>query len=310
MTKIILFYKYIEIPDPEAIAQWQYRLCRTLSLRGRVIIAHEGINATLGGTCQQVDEYKKSMQNHPLLDGIDFKESPGDLAAFSRLRVVVKQEIVKLGIDPQHLSFRDAGTHVTPEQAHELLEKKSDDLVIIDCRNKVESDIGTFKDAIRPNTTYFREFPKFVDNNSELFKNKKVLMFCTGGVRCERGSAYIKSKKIAQEVYHIKGGIHCYIEKFPNGFFRGKNYVFDGRVAIAANSEILGSCLLCAMRCDDYTNCLNAACNKHFIGCISCIEQYKNTCSKTCYELVFIHHMPKRPMPIKISQKPVENTVL
>jgi predicted sulfurtransferase len=300
MNSIILFYKYIYIDTPSKIMIWQKELCSRLGLKGRVIIGHEGINATLGGNIQRIAEYKQEMLTHELFGGIDFKETFDTADHFPRLRVVVKKEIVNLGLDPEIITADQAGKHLDPLQAHELMAKKPDDLVIIDCRNKVESAIGTIQDAIRPDVTYFREFPAYVDQHLDDLKDKQVLMYCTAGIRCERASAYIKSKGVAKEVYQIKGGIHRYIEQVPHGFFRGKNYVFDGRTAVKVTDDILGNCYLCQTPCDDYNNCLHAACNRHFIGCAECLKKYGNMCSVSCYELVTFHNAPKRPNPCKV----------
>ena len=118
------------------------------------------------------------------------------------------------------------------------------------------------------------------------YKDKEVLMFCTGGVRCERATAYLNQKKVAKKVYQIEGGIHRYTEKYPDGFFRGKNYVFDSRIAMKVNGDILGACDLCKTPCDDYTNCLNALCNKHFICCKECLNSFNGTCGAQCADLV------------------------
>ncbi|BDC35053.1 hypothetical protein Noda2021_10110 [Candidatus Dependentiae bacterium Noda2021] len=296
MYKILLFYKYIDLENPHAIADWHKELCERLSLKGRIIIAHEGINATVGGLPEDIDHYKKQVDSHALFVGIDFKEAYSVDAPFPRLRVVVKNEIVHLGLDPKVINARDAGTYLTPEEAHKLVSNKPDNLVIIDCRNKVETDIGTFEGSIRPNTNHFREFPEFVDANQDLLKDKQVLMYCTGGVRCERASAYIKSKNVAQEVFHIQGGIERYVEQFPNGHFKGKNYVFDGRLTVRITNDILAECSLCSKPWDDYENCIRAACNKHYIGCPKCVAHYQNACSQQCHDLVYLHNAPKRPM--------------
>lgn len=296
MGTIILFYKYVDIEIPGKIVKWQQKLCQRLGLKGRVIIATEGINGTLGGSADKINEYKVAMSEHPLFADIDFKESPGADDYFPRLRIVPKNEIVRLNIDPRQLKASDGGTHLDPMQAHQLIAQKSDDLVILDCRNTFESKVGAFEGAIRPQVDHFRDFPAYVDQHAELFKDKQVLMYCTGGVRCERGSAYIKSKGIAKEVYQIRGGIHRYIEQFPQGFFRGKNYVFDGRIAVRVTGDILANCSLCQKPCDDYQNCLHAACNKHYIACTECVEKYQNTCSQSCYDAIYLHNAPKRPM--------------
>lgn len=299
MNTIILFYKYIPISSPNAILKWQKKICKQLALKGRIIIASEGINGTLGGADEQIEEYKKIMQAHELFADIDFKENKNTQDHFPRLRIVVKNEIVYLGLDHASADPKNAGTYLEPAQAHELIAQKPEDLIIIDCRNRVESAIGIMEGAIRPEVTYFREFPAYIDKHAQEFKDKQILMYCTGGVRCERASAYIKSKEIAKEVFHIKGGIHNYIEQFPNGFFKGKNYVFDGRMAVPVTNDILGSCYICTKPCDDYTNCLRALCNRHFISCAECLAAYGNTCSQSCHDLIIADHTAKRPQPVK-----------
>lgn len=301
MGKILLFYKYVDIIYPEQIKKWQFKLCRELNLTGRIILAHEGINATLGGTNEAIDAYKNEVAHHPLFGGIDFKESPGNADHFPRLRIVVKDEIVRLGLDTKTITPKNGGKHLTPEETHALLQNKPKDLVILDGRNYFEARIGTFKDAITPNINHFREFPEYIDQNLEQFKDKEVLMFCTGGIRCERASTYLKIKGVAKEVYQVEGGIHRYIEKFPDGFFRGKNYVFDARVAVKVNDDILSNCDLCNVPYDEYTNCLNAECNKQYLGCPACIEKLNNTCSEICQELVANKKVVIRTIPKRIA---------
>lgn len=228
MGKIIIFYKYVDIEDPQALVNGQRTLCEQLGLKGRVLIAPEGINATLGGTQEAVERYKEYMLKQPLFSDVDFKESAGEADHFPRLKVIVKKEIVCLRLDPQEVSAKDAGRHLTPEEVHALLEVAPDDLVILDTRNNYESRVGVFANALTPDINYFRELPDYIDKNLDKFKDKQVLMYCTAGVRCERATAYLKKKNVAKEVYHIKGGIARYVEAFPDGFFKGKNYVFDG----------------------------------------------------------------------------------
>lgn len=295
MSKIILFYKYVNLISPKRVLKWQKKICDELGLKGRIILAHEGINATLGGTIQNLERYKEIMSVSPEFGGIDYKESEGGAESFPRLRIVVKDEIVNFQADPVATDLKNTGVHLTPAQAHELMKQKPEDLVILDGRNYFEARIGKFIDAITPEIAHFRDFPKYIDEHADEFKDKQVLMYCTGGIRCERASAYLKSKGVAQEVYQIEGGIHRYVEQFPDGFFRGKNYVFDNRVAVKVNDDILGRCDVCEAPCDEFTNCLNASCNKHFIGCDACITKLQNTCSPTCMELVATSAVKKRP---------------
>jgi len=295
METLVLFYKYVDIQYPHQILKWQKATATDLGLKGRIILAHEGINGILSGSKESIDQYIQCMNEHELFGGIDFKISTGSSGYHPRLRIVVKDEIVFLGIDPKKITADMGGKHLTPEQTHDLIENKPENLVLLDARNNYESKIGTFTGAITPDIKNFRDLPEYLDKNIDQFKDKKVVMFCTGGIRCERASAYLKEKGVAQDVYQIEGGIERYIEKYPDGYFRGKNYVFDGRISVKVNDDILGTCYICNTSCDDYNNCMNASCNRHFIGCAPCIEAYKGTCSQKCMELVEQKLVPIRP---------------
>jgi len=296
MGKILLYYKYVTIEYPKQLLKWQQTLCGELELKGRIIIAHEGINGTVGGTDKNTALYKKAMLEHPLFGDIDFKQSEGGADCFPRLRIVIKDEVVHLGLDPETTATCNGADHLNPKDAHALLQKKPKDLVIFDARNRFESKVGTFTDAITPNIRYFRQLPEYIDEHLDQFKDKQVLMFCTGGIRCERASAYLKSKGVAKKIYQLKGGIHTYAEHYPNGFFKGKNYVFDSRVTVKISDDIIGRCDVCNDPCDEYTNCLNALCNKHFISCVACLKTLHNTCSKACLELVQQKKVTQRPL--------------
>lgn len=295
MNKIILFYKYIAIEYPKQVMKWQREICQKLGLVGRILISHEGINGTLAGSVENLEEYKKLMSAHELFGEIDFKESPGGPECFPRLMVKIRPEAVALGIPYDKLTPRQGGQHLTPTETHQLLTENPKDLVILDTRNDYEWAIGRFTNAITPDIKNFRDLPKYLDENLDTFKDKQVLMYCTGGIRCERATAYLNEKNIAKKVYQIRGGIHRYVEEYPDGFFRGKNYVFDGRIAVKINDDVLGSCALCAQPCDDYHNCHNAMCNKHFICCDSCIQKYEKTCSEHCKTLIKENKVKPRP---------------
>jgi predicted sulfurtransferase len=294
MGKMLLYYKYVDIENPGLIVKQHKKLCAELGLTGRVLIGTEGINGNVGGSDESIEAYKQYMNEHPLFGGIDFKEDAGGTEFFPRMRIAERKEIVSLGIDPQELTVADTGKHLSPEETHQLLTEKPEDLVILDTRNDYETRIGTFKDAIIPPIKNFRDLPQYIDENIETFKDKKVLMFCTGGVRCERASAYLNKKGVAKEVAQINGGIVRYTEAFPDGFFRGKNYVFDARVAVKVTDDILSTCDFCAQPCNDYQNCINALCNKHFIACVACENKYDNCCSGRCQELVNTNQVKRR----------------
>ena len=300
MGKITLFYKYVQISDPQAVMLWQRSLCEKLVLKGRILIGFEGINGTVGGSERSIRCYVREMKGYPAFKNIDFKFSLGPTESFPKLKVKVKNEIVNLGIDPTLLTPEQGGKHLSPTQTHELIASKPEDLIILDTRNDFEVAIGKFEGAIDPKIATFRDFPKYIEDHLELFRDKQVLMYCTGGIRCERATAVLKVKNVAKEVYQIKGGIHRYAENYPNGFFRGKNYVFDARIATKINDDILGSCYICDQSYDDYTNCLNAKCNRHYIACPQCIQKLGNTCSPTCQQLVLTGQTNIRPERVTV----------
>ena len=306
MNKIILFYKYVAIEYPKEIMKWQREICQNLGLKGRILISHEGINGTLGGSTENLDEYMQTMSSHELFGNIDFKQSAGGPECFPRLSVKVRDEAVALGIPYDQLTPRNGGQHLSPQETHELLTNKPEDLVVLDTRNDYEWAIGRFEGAITPDIENFRDLPKYLDDNLDTFKDKQVLMYCTGGIRCERATAYLNEKNVAKKVYQIQGGIHRYVEEYPDGFFRGKNYVFDGRVSVRINEDVLGSCALCAKPCDDYYNCLNAMCNKHFISCADCITTYDYACSENCKTLIAENKVNIRPDFVKTPESSTE----
>ncbi|KAF6128000.1 thiosulfate sulfurtransferase like domain containing 2 [Phyllostomus discolor] len=170
--------------------------------------------------------------------------SKGGACCFPELRVGVFEEIVPLGISPSEISYKKPGIHLSPGEFHKEVEKflsqanqEQSDTILLDCRNFYESKIGHFQGCLAPDIRKFSYFPSYVDKNLELFRDKRVLMYCTGGIRCERGSAYLKAKGVCREVFQLKGGIHKYLEEFPDGFYRGKLFVFDERFALSYNSD-------------------------------------------------------------------------
>ena len=295
MEKILLFYKYVDLENPQEIVLWQKEVCKRIGLKGRILIGKEGINGTLGGSEEQTSEYIKLMNENAFFQDIDFKHSYADGPAFEKLRVLLRDEIVNLNLPTEAADPKKTATHLTPEEVNELIDSNPEDLIILDTRNDYEWRVGAFRNAVLPPIKNFRDLPQYIEEHLEEYKNKQVLMYCTGGIRCERAAAYMSAKGIAKKVYQIEGGIHRYIEKFPEGHFRGKNYVFDGRIATKVNDDILGECDICKTKNDDYTNCMYAPCNKHFISCPSCIGKYKGCCSTKCIEAITQNPAQTRP---------------
>nr|XP_020449688.1 thiosulfate sulfurtransferase/rhodanese-like domain-containing protein 2 isoform X1 [Monopterus albus] len=290
LGRVLLYYCYCQLENPHVICAWQKALCEKLRLTGKVRVATEGINGTVGGTNVATDIYIDAMLSHPLfkMNKEDFKISDGGAECFTDLRVRVYKEIVPMGVDPDVISYRHAGVHLEPERFHEeveaLLAKGNlcNDTILLDCRNFYESKIGQFTHCLAPDIRKFSYFPDYVDQNLDLFRDKKVLMYCTGGIRCERGSAYLCSKDVCKEVYQLKGGIHKYLERFPDGFYRGKLFVFDERYSISSNSDVISDCRYCGCPWDHYQLCSTQFCCQLVLSCPRCRQEGHTACCPTC----------------------------
>ncbi|XP_078696074.1 thiosulfate sulfurtransferase/rhodanese-like domain-containing protein 2 [Branchiostoma floridae x Branchiostoma belcheri] len=289
---VTLFYKYCEVERPVELEVWQRDLCTRLKLTGKVRVSAEGINATVGGSSQAVHLYIQAVREHPLfchMTAQEFKLSPGSARHFhGGLKVGVYQELVPMGVDPSCASYKEAGVHLSVDEFHERLERHlqteddTDRTVFVDCRNFYESRIGHFQGAVAPDIRKFSYWPEYVDKNTEFFQDKTVVIFCTGGIRCEKGSAYLKSKGVCKDVLQLEGGIHKYMEKYPNGYFRGKLFVFDDRYAIPANSDIVGKCFYCKEAWDEYKPCSSAHCHQLVLSCDRCTAAGWTTCCRDC----------------------------
>jgi UPF0176 protein len=271
---IILFYKYVHIDNPVAYMRHQKRIQEALGLKGRTIIASEGINATLEGTKKNIDLYLQDYLSDPRFKDTHIKRSAGDGNSFPRTSVKVRDELVALGlpkecdIDPNKLT----GIHLKPEELHQWF-TDGKEFYIVDMRNAYEHLVGHFKGSVLPPMDNFRDLPKFIKNIEHL-KDKTVLTVCTGGVRCEKASGYLLDQGFT-DVYQLDGGIVSYMEKYPNENFLGKLYVFDSRIAVGfytddPKHEIVGRCRICDKPCERYTNCVINDCNRKMIACQEC----------------------------------------
>ena len=223
-------YYFTKLDDFQALKKPLLNKLLTLDIKGTLLLAHEGINGTVAGTQKSIDELLYWIRSDRRLAKLDAKFSFSEKKPFYRARVKLKKEIVTMGvqnIDP----INSSGTYVKPEDWNDFI--SDPDIILVDTRNDYESAIGTFKNSIIPNTTSFREFPNYSTNQLSSFKQRKVAMFCTGGVRCEKSTAYLKQKGFAQ-VYHLQGGILKYLEKVPESqsLWEGECFVFDNRVSV------------------------------------------------------------------------------
>ncbi len=282
-----MFYKFVPITDTETVRAWQQVLCEHLQLKGRIIISPHGINGTLGGDLQNLKYYTRAMKAHSLFSGITWKWSDGGSQDFPRLSVKVRPEIVTFGLpDEVKVSKKGivgGGKHLKPAEVHKLVAEKGDEVVFMDGRNSYEAAIGKFKNAVVPNTRTTKDFAKELQKpNMQKIKDKPVVTYCTGGIRCEILTALMK-KNGFKDVYQIDGGIAKYGEIFKDdGLREGKLYVFDKRmnVAFSDKSKDIGECSHCGGKTSNYENCADKACNDLVLICEACTESGQLNCTR------------------------------
>jgi len=300
MHQILLYYKYTNIENPEELLASQRELCERLNLKGRIIIAHEGINGTVEGLIEDTEKYVAEMQKDPRFVDIHFKRSEGDGNAFPKLSIKVRDEIVSAHLGDEDVNPAEVtGYHMSADELHDLINSK-EEFYIIDMRNDYEHKVGAFEGSILPKMSNFRDLPEAIKDFENL-KDKKVVTVCTGGVRCEKASGYLISKGF-QDVSQLYGGIVTYMEKYPNKDFKGKLYVFDNRVVMGFETdspehEIISKCDKCGKISDNYVDCAYKHCkgHRHFICCEDCIsEDGKPYCSVDCEQKAMVEVDAKR----------------
>jgi len=288
MYHVLLYYKICNIKHPELEIKKHREVCKALQLKGRILIGKDGINGTVGGSKESIDMYQAYMNEHRVYAGIDFKASTSDIDPFPRLKVRARKEIITTDVREEFNLCR-RGNHVDRDTFHQWLVNK-EDMVILDMRNDYEWEIGRFVNSVRPPMKYFRDLKDAMDFY-EQFKDKKIVMFCTGGVRCEPASAYFIEKGFdPKQIYQLEGGIIKYAEKYGDeGYYAGKCFVFDERIAVPVdtteNAKVVGSCRFCENLNDTYRNCAYKSCNLLFLACDACNEQHENTCSAECQDM-------------------------
>lgn len=228
---VATFYRFVALPDHEALQQWLLSRASQLDLKGSILLAQEGINATISGPEADLQAFLADLQSDPRLAQLEIKYSFAEIHPFQRFKVRLKQEIVKFE-QPQADPNQQVGTYLDPQAWNELLQ--AEDVLLIDTRNKYETRIGSFAGAIDPQIQNFREFPDYVKAHLDPARHKRVAMFCTGGIRCEKASSWMLQEGF-EEVYHLKGGILKYLEEVPpdQSQWQGQCYVFDERIAVA-----------------------------------------------------------------------------
>jgi UPF0176 protein len=258
---VILFYKYVEIRNAEVFAATQRALCQSLELKGRVLIATEGINGTVAGPAERIDRYVAELKSDPRFSDIEIKWSSGDAGTFPKLVVKVRREIVTLNagaMPPDHEN------HLSPAEWKKAVEENPD-VVLLDIRNRFESDAGKFSNALVCDIEHFRELPKFTERLHDL-KDKTILMYCTGGIRCEKASTLFKQKGF-KRVFQLHGGIAAYQEQFGNEHWEGECFVFDQRMTVRVEEGLVqvGRCAHTGRATSRFVNCLHDPCHRLFI---------------------------------------------
>lgn len=273
--KILLFYVFTPLPDPEALRLWQRDLCESLNLTGRILISRDGINGTVGGDLPDVKRYLRKTREYAPFRDVDAKWSEGAGDDFPRLSVKVRPEIVSFGA-PGELRVDEAGvigggTRLSPDELHELVARR--EVTFFDGRNEFEARIGRFEGAVVPPVSNTREFVAELDSGRyDHLKSSPVVTYCTGGVRCEVLTALMVDRGF-EEVYQLDGGIVRYGERFgDDGLWEGSLYVFDkrGAVQFSDHAAVLGSCVLCGVSTAHLQNCADSQCRDQLTVCESC----------------------------------------
>jgi UPF0176 protein len=283
LPKIILYYGFAPVADPEALRLWQTTLADSLGLKGRILISRHGINGTLGGEMNSLKKYVKETKQYPGFKKIDFKWSDGTGNDFPRLSVKVRDELVSFGVADELKVDKDGvvdgGKHLTPEQVHDLIDARGEEVVFFDGRNSYEAKVGKFKNAVVPDVKTTKDFLSELDSGKfDHLKKKPIVTYCTGGIRCEILSSVMK-KRGFEEVYQIAGGIVRYGEKFADkGYWEGSLYTFDGRMTVDFTDEtkVIGECDLCGSPTKSFTNCANQSCHQLYLLCGKCLLDPNN----------------------------------
>lgn len=282
------FYKYHHLSDPVAFRDQLYSDLEALGVFGRIYIAAEGINAQISVPEQHFEAFRQQLYTIDWMNGLRLNIAVEDNGkSFFKLKILVRKKIVADGLDDSTFDVTNTGTHVDAETFHKLADDPN--TIIIDMRNHYESEVGHFQGAILPNVDTFREELQIAEDLMRDQKDKNLLMYCTGGIRCEKASAWMKHIGF-NNVFQLNGGIIKYAqeikEKKIDSKFIGKNFVFDERLGERITEDIIAVCHQCGKPCDDHTNCINDGCHLLFIQCEECKKEFNNCCSLPCKDIV------------------------
>ncbi|MEX2590610.1 MAG: rhodanese-related sulfurtransferase [Chitinophagales bacterium] len=285
----ISFYRYHQIADPYLFRDELYKKLESIDVLGRVYVAREGINAQVSILKASLEQFRAALESYHFMKGVRLNVAVDDDGkSFFKLKIKVRPKILADGLEDQTFDVTKKGKHLSAEEFNALTANEQNTL-LIDMRNHYETEVGHFEGAICPDVDTFRDSLPLIEN--EILKgneDKNIVMYCTGGIRCEKASAYFKHKGF-KNVFQLEGGIIKYAQDaIKNGLenrFVGKNFVFDERLGERISPEIIANCHQCGKPCDTHTNCKNDACHLLFIQCDECAEKYAGCCSAECHEI-------------------------
>ncbi|HEY9576353.1 MAG TPA: rhodanese-related sulfurtransferase, partial [Pseudobacillus sp.] len=279
--RVLLYYHYVSIDNPEEYATKHLEFCKELGLKGRILVSHEGINGTVSGTVEQTEKYMSEMKKDPRFADMVYKIDEAEEHAFKKMKVRPKKELVTLRLEDDVNPLELTGKHLEPKEFFEQMQQE--DTVILDARNDYEYDLGHFRGAIKPDIQNFRELPDWVRENKEKLEGKKILTYCTGGVRCEKFSGWLL-KEGFEDVAQLHGGIVTYGKdpEVQGELWDGQCYVFDERISVPVNQKehvIVGRDYFSGEPCERYVNCANPECNKKILASEENEHKYLRSCS-------------------------------
>ncbi|MBI2151313.1 hypothetical protein HYU21_01145 [Candidatus Woesearchaeota archaeon] len=275
MFNTISFYRYTNINHPEGLKFLLLDIAKKECILGRILIGKEGINGAVSGTKESIEKFKKRLQD--IFEGLTFREQEVKINSYHKLVVKIREEICVFG---EKVNLNNTANHLSPQELHRWY-KEEKKFTIIDARNDYEYDAGHFNEAIKLPIKKFKEFAQVANMVLKEKKKETLVLYCTGGVRCEKASAYLKEQGFS-DVHQVEGGIINYTNKFKE-YWEGSLFVFDDRL-VAESSSKINYCSFCKEKTDQYYNCHNLDCDKLFIGCDGCVQKMNTCCSKTCKE--------------------------
>lgn len=298
----VSFYQYAHILNPAFFRDYLFLHWDALGVLGRTYVAREGINAQISVPTARFDAFKSHLYSISFLNGIRLNVAVDEGKSFFKLAVKVRDKIVADGLNDAEFDVCKTGVHLDAVTFNEITAQE--DTILIDMRNHYESEVGHFKGAITPDADTFREEIELVEELLKGKEDRNIVMYCTGGIRCEKASAWLKHKGFPH-VHQLEGGIIEYTRQVRaqglENRFIGKNFVFDERLAERISDDVIATCHQCGAPCDDHTNCSNVGCNLLFIQCPACAKQHEGTCSSRCQEI--IHLSPEEQRGLRKGKK-------